>query len=41
MAIVGLARRIYAQALADGRGDSDFRAVAASAKTYAGVSLKK
>jgi len=41
MPIVGLVRQIYAQALADGRGDSDFSAVAASAETHARVSLKK
>jgi len=41
MPIMGLVRQIYAQALADGRGENDFSAVAASAETRAGVSLKK
>ncbi len=39
--IVGLVRQIYAQALADGRGDQDFSAVAALAENLAKVSLKK
>lgn len=41
MPIVGLVRQIYAQALAEGRGESDFSAIAASAEARAKVSLKK
>lgn len=41
MPIVGLVRQIYAQAMADGRGDNDFSAVAALAEKLSGVSLKK
>lgn len=41
MPIVGLVRQIYAQALAEGRGESDFSAVAASAEAHAKVSLKR
>ncbi len=41
MPIVGLIRQIYAQAMADGRGDQDFSAVAAMAERLSGVSLKK
>jgi hypothetical protein len=41
MPVAGLVRQIYAQALADGRGESDFSAIGASAETRAGVSLKK
>jgi 3-hydroxyisobutyrate dehydrogenase-like beta-hydroxyacid dehydrogenase len=40
MPIIGLVRQVYAQAIADGRGDDDFSAVAASAEKHAGVSLK-
>ena len=41
MPIVGLIRQIYAQAMADGRGEQDFSAVAALAEKLSGVSLKK
>lgn len=41
MPIVGLVRQIYAQAMADGRGDYDFSAVAQLAEKLSGVSLKK
>jgi 2-hydroxy-3-oxopropionate reductase len=41
MPVVGLVRQIYAQAMADGRGDYDFSAVAALAEKLSGVSLKK
>jgi 3-hydroxyisobutyrate dehydrogenase-like beta-hydroxyacid dehydrogenase len=41
MPIVGLIRQIYAQAMADGKGDHDFSAVAALAEKLSGVSLKK
>lgn len=41
MPIVGLVRQIYAQAMADGRGDNDFSAVAALTEKLSGVSLKK
>ena len=39
--IVGLVRQVYAQAMAEGRGDQDFSAVAALAENLAKVSLKK
>jgi 2-hydroxy-3-oxopropionate reductase len=38
--IVGLVRQLYAQAMADGKGEQDFSAVAASAEKLAKVSLK-
>jgi len=41
MPIIGLVRQVYAQAIAEGRGDHDFSAVAAVAEAHAGVSLKK
>jgi 2-hydroxy-3-oxopropionate reductase len=41
MPIVGLIRQIYAEAMADGKGDLDFSAVAALAEKLSGVSLKK
>jgi 3-hydroxyisobutyrate dehydrogenase len=41
MPMVGLTRQIYAQAMADGRGDQDFSSVAASTEKISGVSLKK
>jgi len=41
MPIVGLVRQIYAQAIAAGRGEDDFSAVAALAEKLSGVSLKK
>lgn len=41
MPIAGLVRQVYAQAMADGRGDDDFSAVAATAEKLSGVSLKK
>jgi 2-hydroxy-3-oxopropionate reductase len=39
--IVGLARQIYAQALADGKGDEDFSAIAATAEKLSGVRFKR
>ena len=39
--IVALARQIYAQALADGKGDQDFSAIAATAEKLSGVKFKK
>jgi len=41
MPIVGLVRQVYAQAMAAGKGEDDFSAVAASAEKLAGVSLKQ
>jgi 3-hydroxyisobutyrate dehydrogenase-like beta-hydroxyacid dehydrogenase len=41
MPIIGLVRQVYAEALAEGRGESDFSAVAASAEVRAGVSLRR
>ena len=38
--IVGLVRQVYAQAMADGRGEQDFSAVAAFTENVAKVSLK-
>jgi 2-hydroxy-3-oxopropionate reductase len=40
MPIVGLVRQLYAQAMADGRGEQDFSAVAGFAESIAKVSLK-
>lgn len=40
MPVLGLVRQIYAQALADGRGDDDFSAIAAVAARAAKTSLK-
>lgn len=41
MPIIGLVRQIYGQAIADGRGNDDFSAVAALAEKLSGASLKK
>jgi 3-hydroxyisobutyrate dehydrogenase-like beta-hydroxyacid dehydrogenase len=41
MPIVGLVRQVYAEAMAAGRGDDDFSAVAALAEKLSNVSLKK
>ena len=41
MPIAGLIRQIYAQAMADGRGDQDFSAITMLAEKLSGVSLKK
>jgi 2-hydroxy-3-oxopropionate reductase len=41
MPIVGLVRQVYAEAIAAGRGDDDFSAVAALAEKLSNVSLKK
>jgi 3-hydroxyisobutyrate dehydrogenase-like beta-hydroxyacid dehydrogenase len=40
MPIVGLVRQAYTQAMADGRGEDDFSAIAATAEKLAGVRLK-
>lgn len=39
MPITGLVRQLYAQAMAEGHGDDDFSAIAASAGTRAGLKL--
>jgi len=41
MPIIGLIRQIYAQAMAEGRGDQDFSAIAALAEKLSGVNLKR
>ena len=41
MPIVGLVRQIYTEAIAAGKGDDDFSAVAGLAEKLSGVSLKK
>jgi 3-hydroxyisobutyrate dehydrogenase-like beta-hydroxyacid dehydrogenase len=41
MPIIGLVRQVYGQAIADGRGNDDFSAVAALAEKLSGASLKK
>jgi 3-hydroxyisobutyrate dehydrogenase-like beta-hydroxyacid dehydrogenase len=41
MPIVGLIRQIYGQAMADGRGDQDFSAIAGLAEKLSGARLKK